>query len=74
MKSYTCKCIAPSAHKWCTIVCTLHRECGGSQGGLHTHREVHRGVHRECTVHRGETMTERVRGSSAVMLYYYSAS
>ena len=66
----------------------LHRQCGGSQGGLHTHREVHsahrelhRGVHRGgaqytggCTVHRGETMTERVRGSSAALLFYYSAS
>ena len=78
-----CKCIAPSAHKWCTIVCTgsvvaprggcTHTgdaQCtqGAAQGG------AQEGAQRGCTVHRGETMTERVRGSSAALLFYYSAS
>ena len=51
-----------TVHTWsCTGGCTVYIVYS-------VHRELHRGVH------RGETMTERVRGSSAALLFYYSAS
>ena len=49
-----CKCIAPSAHKWCTIVCTV--SVVAPRGAAHTHGAAqgvhtpHRGVH---SAHRG---------------------